>query len=179
MCIPGPSGVSTRNTVVIRNPSEMNPTISIDEPFVEDTLEDDLSYEKQENSDENEIVFEGLVNVASPKSNIAPENAKILGTASLKRPSRDTDTQVIPAKRPLRDITNVPAIYKDEILNDMILQSNLFSDFFTNQSKLIHDQQTIIAREQELRRKDQEMMANLINSLCKTNDLLLKGYKEN
>ena len=87
----------------------------------------------------------------------------------------------------MKDVTNVPAIYKDEILHDKILEANLFNDFFSDQKQLVHNQQIILSREQELRRADQEilkqnqdMMQSLINNLCKTtNFLLATKAKEN
>ena len=75
-----------------------------------------------------------------------------------------------------------------EIFGDKKFMLNFFSDFNDNQQKTIHNNQVIMAREQNLRRheqeirqrdqslreNDQEIMKNLIEQLCSTNRKLLE-----
>ena len=74
------------NSVVNREP-DVNP---IEETYVDDPTEDNTTNDNLENPD-NEILFEGLVKVASPKSDKAPENANILGISNLKRQNQDNN----------------------------------------------------------------------------------------
>lgn len=138
MSLPGPSGLQ-KVPVVKRKPIEARPTIplEVEDPFGDESFGNEISDENIENK-ENEIIFEGLVKVASPKSNKIPDNAKVFDLPNLKR--QKTDGNMVAVKRgPLKNITNAPpAVYEDEILHDKILASNVFNDFYGNQSKLVH-----------------------------------------
>ena len=105
--LPGPSGLARVPVVKRATPEPLR-----EEPFADDL---DINYDNLDDleattSHQDEILYEGMVTVASPKSKIVPSNTKILATASLKRPN---DGQLTTAKRrPMKDVTNTLAPYR-------------------------------------------------------------------
>ena len=107
--LPGPSGLQGSSVLpVVKTRPETIPEVSTDKPFEENMLSNDTL----ENQGDDEILFDQMVQVASP-SKEKPQNARVLAFKTPKRPNENRKF-VVSKRKPLTDITNAPAVYEDE-----------------------------------------------------------------